>query len=75
MMRRIFLWLFVCAAGVVQALAQITVGGGGIPVGIPAGSSIWYGTNSVAGGRVGWRPPIWTRQHTVCMARKRTAGG
>src|ERR1039457_6456228 len=44
-MRSIALSVLVCALTAIAAPAQITVGGGGgSPVGIPAGATIWYGT-------------------------------
>jgi co-chaperonin GroES (HSP10) len=45
-MRSIFLSVLVCVLTAIAAPAQITVGGGGVPVGIPAGASIWYGAGA-----------------------------
>lgn len=48
-MRSVILSVLVCALAAMTAPAQITVGGAGVPIGIPAGSAIWYGSGPPAG--------------------------
>ena len=45
-MRRMVWPVLVCTLLVTAAPAQITVGGAGTPIGIPAGASIWYGAGA-----------------------------
>jgi hypothetical protein len=45
-MRSIVLAVLVCALMAVAAPAQIIVNGGGAPIGIPDGASIWYGVGA-----------------------------
>lgn len=73
-MRSIALSVLVCALTAIAAPAQITVGGGGgSPVGIPAGATIWYGTGAPLN-TVGANGDYYLNTSSYCLYGPKAAG-
>ena len=72
-MRSIVLSGLVCVLTAIAAPAQITVGGGGAPVGIPAGATIWYGP-AAPSNTVGANGDYYLNTSSYCLYGPMTAG-
>jgi hypothetical protein len=72
-MRNIVLSVLVCALTAVAAPAQIIVAGGGIPIGIPTGASIWYGTSAPLN-TVGANGDYYLNTSSYCLYGPKSAG-
>jgi hypothetical protein len=72
-MRSMVLSVLVCALNAVTAQAQITVGGGAAPFGIPAGASIWYGVAAPLS-TVGANGDYYLNTTSYCLYGPKAAG-
>ena len=72
-MRSIVLWALVCALTAIAAPAQITVGGGTAPAGIPASATIWYGTAPPVS-TVGANGDYYLNTSSYCLYGPKAAG-
>ena len=72
-MRRIILWVLVCALTAIAAPAQITIAGGGAPSGIPLGASIWYGV-AAPPNTIGGDGDYYVNTSSYCLYGPKSAG-